>query len=93
MLGPVFAWLISYGPWGLIILMMFYDRYRFSHGDVVPARQVERELQGQRDLASSVDRLADSVEHNTDAVQGLQKGQESILYALEQFHQAREQQR
>ena len=87
------GWFAHYGPWGLILLMLFYDRWRFSTGDVVSGKSLDRERQGQRDLASSVDRVATSLEHNTDAVKSVQEGQESILHALSEFQRAREEQR
>jgi hypothetical protein len=68
----IFQWLLSYGPWGLIIAMLFYDRYRFSTGQTVSARSVDWVMQGHRDLASAVERMADSLDKNTDALIGAQ---------------------
>lgn len=86
----VARWLLDHGAWGLVILMLFYDRWRFNHGDVVSSRSVDWMMQGQRDLATAVERIAESQDKNTDAVMGVQasvrdleEGMRTQLHALE----------
>lgn len=97
MLEEIFAWLIHYGPWGLVVAMMFYDRWRFSSGEVVPARTVEREQQGQRDLAAVIERLVESQgdivtaqTNSRQSVDHLAGMMETFLHALQEFQQQAE---
>jgi hypothetical protein len=94
MLDAVIDWLLHYGPWGLVMLMLFYDRWRFSTGEVVPARTVEREQQGQKELAAAVERLADGTgniieaqSNSRQSIDHLVVMMETVLHALQDFQQ------
>lgn len=75
-------WLSQYGLWGLVIAVAFvavgYIVNKIASGDWVPARTVEREQQNQKDLAAAIERMADSLDKNTDALLGVQAGERNL---------------
>lgn len=81
-MDAVIGWLAQYGLWGLVMAVAFvaaaYIVNKIASGDWVPARTVEREQQNQKDLAAAVERMADSLDRNTDAILGVQAGERNL---------------
>lgn len=90
-------WLSDYGGWGFSLIIITGAGWLVVTGRLVPVTQVDREQRGQRDLATAVERMAESLDKNNEAVTGVQtaahdleKAQGATLHALEAIQETLE---